>query len=108
MKGRISHFFNIVSKSGRGFSRKVAGLTLAVGLCGGLAATVFGQTYTGTVAGRVLDQQNAVLAGAKVTLISDGTGLKRETVTNETGVFSFTIVAAGLYSLQAEQANFKP
>jgi Carboxypeptidase regulatory-like domain/TonB-dependent Receptor Plug Domain len=60
-----------------------------------------------SVSGTVSDPSGAVLVGAKVTL-DNGAGLKRETVTDEKGLYSFSDMAPGSYTLTATAPNFAP
>ena len=54
----------------------------------------FGQTFQGSLRGRVLDQSGASEPSAKVTISDDATRLSRSTVTNDQGEYVFTAVAA--------------
>jgi Carboxypeptidase regulatory-like domain len=80
---------------------RVLSLLMAVGLCG---APVAAQTQTGTVEGKVLDQQNAVLPGATVTLT--GPRGAQTTVTDAEGVFRFVGLQPATYTLKAELTSF--
>jgi len=61
----------------------------------------------GRILGRVADPTAAVLAGVKVTLTNEATGAARETVTNESGDFSFVEVVPAVYDMQFELTGFK-
>ena len=50
-------------------------------------ASVFAQQTTGTVAGRVLDQQGAAVPGTAVTAKSPTTGFTRSEVSDAEGVY---------------------
>jgi len=71
-----------------------------------LAALASAQS-TGTVTGTVTDQSGAVVAKAKVTLHNEGVGDNRETVSNDSGYFSFATVSPGSYTVKVTAANFK-
>ena len=76
-----------------------------------LLATMFSttghaQTQTGTVEGRVLDDQGAVLPGATLTLT--GPRGAQTTVTDSVGVYRFVGVAPGTYALKSELPGFLP
>jgi hypothetical protein len=71
-----------------------------------LAAIASAQS-TGTLIGTVTDQSGAVVANAKVSLHNEGTGDNRETVSNDTGSFSFATVSPGTYTVKVSAANFK-
>jgi hypothetical protein len=58
-----------------------------------------------SINGTVTDQTQAVVAGAKVVL-SNAAGLKQETQTDDKGVYSFTGLEAGTYSVTVTAPNF--
>jgi hypothetical protein len=57
--------------------------------------------------GTVTDASGAVVQGAKVSVISRETGLRRETATNESGLYEFPLLQPGTYSLTAQKEGFK-
>ena len=67
---------------------------------------VFGQS-TAQVSGAVKDQTGAVLPGVEVTTTQTETGLKRSTVTNETGSYVITNLPIGPYRLEASLPGFR-
>jgi len=56
----------------------------------------------------VTDQTEAVVPGAQVTITSTGTGLTRETTTDEGGRYSFVNVLAGTYEAKITASGFRP
>jgi hypothetical protein len=62
---------------------------------------------TGTVRGTVTDPSGAVVSQAKVSVLRDGTGITRFTMTNTDGSFEFTTLPVGQYSLRVERDGFK-
>ncbi|MDX2181472.1 MAG: carboxypeptidase regulatory-like domain-containing protein [Bryobacteraceae bacterium] len=68
---------------------------------------VTAQEYRATLSGRVVDQQDAVLANVKLTLTQVDTGAKFETVTNEEGLYTLPFLPPTVYRLTAELAGFK-
>ena len=60
----------------------------------------------GSIHGSVTDQTQAVITGAKVAL-SGSAGFKRETVSDDKGMFSFGGLDAGTYTLTVTAANFE-
>ena len=56
-----------------------------------IAGAAIGQTSlsTGSIVGTVTDKQGAVVSGAKITLTQPSTGLVKESVSNESGLYSF-------------------
>jgi hypothetical protein len=62
---------------------------------------------TGTVAGRVVDQQDAVVPGADVTLTDVGTNAERKVITNEAGRYIFVSVPPGTYNITVSSPGFQ-
>src|SRR5687767_5998924 len=67
----------------------------------------FGQRTTATLAGLVQDSTGAVLPGAEVELLNEGTSIILERLTNETGEFLFDFVPVGSYTLKIELPGFR-
>ena len=65
------------------------------------------QGTTSRVVGTVQDPTGSAVAGAKVRLINESTGLTFETQTAEAGNYQFESVQIGLYTLEVESAGFK-
>src|SRR4029077_5884595 len=57
--------------------------------------------------GTVTDRSAAVVQGAKVSVISRETGLRRETATNESGLYEFPLLQPGTYSLTAQKEGLQ-
>jgi hypothetical protein len=57
--------------------------------------------------GTVKDQSGAVIPGAVLNLIEDGTHFKQTTRSNGTGIYNFTSVPPGRYALQVVAKGFK-
>ncbi len=72
----------------------------------GLASDAAAQQFTGGVRGAVRDA-NGVIPGVEVTLANDGTGVARNTFTNEVGEYNFTAVNPGDYTLRAILQGFQ-
>ena len=60
-----------------------------------VAAPARGQVLYGGLTGTVTDTTGAAVPGATVTITHKATNLSRESVTNQTGMYSFTNVQAG-------------
>src|SRR5579864_8399201 len=73
-------------------------------LCSSL---VFGQA-TASFSGTVSDKAGAVVSGASVRIISQGTGLTREVKTDETGHYTVPLLPAAFYTLHVEAQGFGP
>src|ERR1022692_360322 len=87
---------------------------LRVGLIGAMALTVFSlspigfaQGSRGSIAGRIVDQQNAVIPGASVVVKNVLTGVTTKGVTNQTGYYEADFLDPGTYSVAVEMPGFK-
>src|SRR5580704_7383373 len=71
--------------------------------------TLSAQTVTGSITGVIQDAQGAVVPNAKVTLSNEAQGAASARVenTNAEGVFVFTPVLAGTYTVEVEMMGFK-
>jgi len=65
------------------------------------------QTTTGTMSGVVVDTDDARIPGAKIVLTSARTGFRREATSNGTGVFEFTVVPTGSYTITITMKGFE-
>lgn len=70
-------------------------------------AFLWGQSYQGGLRGRVVDEQGAVIANAKVQIVDVATNVTRDTATNSEGEFVFSAVNPATYEVTAENAGFK-
>jgi len=66
-----------------------------------------GQSTGGRVIGKVSDPTGAVLAGVKVDLVNQATGVSRTADTNTDGDYVFLQVPVGTYRLEFDHAGFK-
>src|SRR6266436_4452969 len=71
------------------------------------SALTFGQSPTGEIAGLVTDPSGAAVPGAAVSIRHAATGFTRETVTNQSGRYSFGSLIAGAYELRGGAAGFR-
>jgi len=65
-----------------------------------------GMAQTATLGGEVADSSQAVLVGAKVTLVNLDTGVRRDARSNDAGSYTFTQLPVGRYSVSAAQPGF--
>jgi len=65
------------------------------------------QGANGRIVGRVADPSGAVLAGVKITLVNEATGISRDVLANESGDYNFVEVVPGTYTVQFELTGFK-
>ncbi len=84
--------------------RQIFSLSLIVFLGAALAAA---QQSRGSLRGVITDELGAVIVGANITL-TDATGAQKKTTTNGDGVYTFTALASGKYTLQAVAPGFAP
>src|SRR5215510_5031945 len=81
--------------------------TVVIVAMAALTNLALAQRTTATFAGIVTDPSKAVLPGAEVQLINEGTNAVTEKLTGETGEFVFDYVPVGTYTLKIEMAGFK-
>jgi hypothetical protein len=72
-----------------------------------LSVFSLGQSTGGRIVGRVADPSGAVLAGVKVTLVNEATGVSTESQTNASGDYGFPQVLVGTYRLEFDLTGFK-
>jgi len=72
----------------------------------GTPAAASAQTFQGGLRGAVKDAQG-VIPGVTVTLINEATSVSRDTVTNESGEYSFPALDPGNYTVKATVQGFK-
>jgi hypothetical protein len=65
------------------------------------------QAATATLSGRVTDPNGAVIVGAKIIATQKATGAKRETVTNDEGMYALTNLPPGDYEVKMQASGFK-
>jgi trimeric autotransporter adhesin len=68
---------------------------------------VWAQTFQGGIRGTVQDTSGAAIGVAKVTLIDEGTGITRSTITGNGGEYSFSAVVPATYTVSLEKPGFK-
>jgi hypothetical protein len=65
------------------------------------------KVYTATLRGTVTDPAGLIIKGAKVTLTASELGISRENTTDVDGLYSFTFLPEGTYTLDVEFTGFK-
>ena len=65
------------------------------------------QALNGQIEGTVLDQNNAAVPNAAITVTNIETGATRSVTTDESGVHRFPLLPLGTYRITAEASNFK-
>src|SRR5439155_6621916 len=69
-------------------------------------APALAQQTTGTITGRVVDQQGAAVPGATVTAKSSSTGFTRTEASDAEGVYRLSALPVGVYDVTAELPGF--
>ncbi len=82
------------------------GYLLSIPLLVSCLGVAFAQDYRGKVQGVVTDSSQAVIAGAKVTLLNINTGVTTTKESNNVGIYRFDFVEPGTYNLEAVSAGF--
>lgn len=72
-----------------------------------LSVPAWPQASNSTVRGSVTDTQGAVIPNAKVTLTNSATGVVRESVTNNAGIYVFPGAIPGPYRVRVEQPGLQ-
>src|SRR5262245_17034693 len=70
------------------------------------ALTSLAQNYRGVIRGRVTDPNGALIAGAQVKLIDEGTNESRALKTDGNGSFTTSLLRPGSYRLEVEKEGF--
>src|SRR5688572_20619630 len=65
-----------------------------------------GQEFRGSLAGRVVDPQDAVVPGATVSIKNVGTNVENTFTTREDGSYSFSLLQPGNYMLTVSKDGF--
>ena len=86
--------------SGAAFGR----LILLAGL---VAALALGQGDRGVITGTVTDATGAIVPGASITVVQDGTNTSFKTISNNTGDYTVPSLPVGSYQVKAEKPSFK-
>jgi len=71
-----------------------------------LMGSLFAQTTQGGILGTIHDEKGNSISGAKVTVTSFGTGLQRQTTTEDNGIFRLLALPTGTYQVSAEAPGF--
>src|SRR5271170_4203535 len=80
---------------------------LSAALAALFSVCAWSQTQLATVSGTITDPSGAVVPGVSVTIVSQGTGLKRSALTDTAGEYRFAGLPTGNYSLRIEKTGFR-
>ncbi len=90
-----------------GLSRHFFGLAICLGILAlGLTPAWSQTSNAGTVAGQVVDEQNAAVPGTEVKVIDTGTNAALTTITNDAGRYIFSNVPPGTYNVTFTKQGF--
>src|SRR4051794_1837377 len=102
---------DVISKSRPGirqWNRELSLLSLFVTILSFFTPVGFGQASSSSdAAGRITDQTGAVVPGAVIRLINNGTRAERSATTNDGGEWSIPNIPPASYMLRVEKAGFK-
>jgi hypothetical protein len=65
------------------------------------------QSTNATISGVVVDPSGKIIPDARVEIVNDATGVHHSSETNETGIYSVTILPPGEYRVQVSKIGFK-
>ncbi|MEO7271659.1 MAG: carboxypeptidase regulatory-like domain-containing protein [Vicinamibacterales bacterium] len=65
------------------------------------------QSVTGTILGTVTDPSGAIVSGAKVTILNEGTALTRTVTSDTSGEYTAPSLPTGRYTVLSEMTGFK-
>ena len=82
-------------------------VSVSLVVCLLFSACVFAQRDLGTITGTVTEPQGGVIAGAKVTITEDATGLTYEITTSSNGDYVRPALKPGTYTVTAEAPGFR-
>jgi hypothetical protein len=91
----------------RNFSRLGIYCAIFVFLGAVMPADLSGQVLYGSVTGTITDETGAVIPGAKLVLVNDGTGLRRQVETDSAGIYRILDLPQGGYTLEASATGFR-
>ena len=80
--------------------------TLALLLTGAGGTVAYGQ-LTAQLTGTIIDPSGAMIQGAGVTIVNEGTGIKWEARTNQSGTYTIPFLQPGNYGIKVVRQGFK-
>ena len=87
--------------------KRCFGIAVSVAVLAWATAAQAQVSITGVIAGTVIDSTDAVLPGATVSLLDEGTGTQKTAVTNEDGAFAFRDLNFGTYQVTVKLQGFQ-
>src|SRR5436190_8530188 len=80
---------------------------LVAGLLASAVTTAAHAQLTAQINGAIQDGTGAVVPAANVTVVNEDTGLKRETKTNQAGIFTIPLLQPGIYRIGVQAEGFR-
>lgn len=71
------------------------------------SAMLWGQSFQGSLRGRIMDPKGAIIPLAKLTILNENTSAARATITSDQGEYTFAALTPATYTLIAEAPGFK-
>src|SRR6476660_7842608 len=75
--------------------------------CALIARPLYAQVLYGSIVGTVTDSSGAAMPGATVTIEQTETKLTREAVSDASGIYQFTAVPSGTYTVSIKMNGFR-
>lgn len=72
-----------------------------------LPTQAWSQSQLAAVSGTITDRSGAVICRGRVVIANQGTGLERSTVTDAAGLYHFSGLPPGTYTIRAEDQGFQ-
>ncbi len=72
-----------------------------------LPTCAWSQSQLAAVSGTITDKNGAVILRARVVIVNQGTGLERNTATDTAGIYHFSGLPPGTYTIRAEEQGFQ-
>ncbi|PYU99250.1 MAG: hypothetical protein DMG26_16830, partial [Acidobacteria bacterium] len=87
---------------------KLTALLTATALIAAAAGAARAQTFRGAIVGTVIDQSQAPVPGAQITVKNRATGLARAAMTDDAGNYDVRELPIGVYTVTVEKQGFAP
>ena len=71
------------------------------------AGALWSQEFRATLSGKVMDQQQAVLPGVRITVVQVDTGSRTQVTSGSDGLYTAPFLPPGNYSVTAQAQGFK-
>src|ERR1051325_2188942 len=81
--------------------------TLVAGLIAASAGEVAFAQLTGQITGTGSDSSGSVVPDASIAVVNEQTGIKRETKTNQSGIYAVPLLQPGMYRVSVEAQGFR-